>query len=256
LKLTDNLDNTQQIDCPRLRNILTSLHDCDSDPYAPSKIVGKNEILAHLTAYRKEVDRAIHSLPGILSGVSCANVIQISMSLIWHIDGLKAALVDALLKEGYHGGNRQNIGPTTQHNPMTVVHKPNHTTYDRQYEHTVPVTGPITADPRDGQHHIYEAIKPLPMDRPIAPTPVIPSNYGYRENDTHNSQIANMSRYYSDPYDNQYNGTSGHHTPTASYQGYTNVPPPPIGSHYHNTDNGMQNATHHNVAQPNSMNPQ
>jgi hypothetical protein len=215
-------------------------------PPASPKIVDKTEILAHLSAFRRDIDRSIHALPGIVSGVSCANVIQISMSLIWHIDGLKAALVDAMLKEGISIGENGNNEPSVpQYNPITVVHKITPTPYERQYEHQNPVD-PLITNTREGQHHIYEAIKPVPIGRPIAPAPVVHSNYFYNEHVTNNSrQNANPSQHYSNSYDMRYHGANHHVPSTSHYPGYNHTYPPANNG---NSDNGNTSSTPHNVA--------
>jgi hypothetical protein len=64
--------------------------------------VRRAEIIEHLTNFRIEVDRAIHALPGILMGVSCAGVIQASIHLNWHIEHLRGNLIETMLREGYN----------------------------------------------------------------------------------------------------------------------------------------------------------
>lgn len=54
----------------------------------------------HLNNFRRDIDRYVHAMPGVLLGVSCADVIQVAMSLQWYIDNLKGALIEAMLAEG------------------------------------------------------------------------------------------------------------------------------------------------------------
>lgn len=64
-----------------------------------SRTVRRSEIIAHLNNFRVNVDKAIHALPGVILGVSCANVIQASIHLTWLIEQLKGALIEAMLRE-------------------------------------------------------------------------------------------------------------------------------------------------------------
>ena len=74
------------------------------------RTVRRAEIVEHLTDFRMNVDRAIHALPGVLLGVSCAGVIQASMHLTWHIEHLRGSLIEAMLREGYNPINNSENG--------------------------------------------------------------------------------------------------------------------------------------------------
>ncbi len=86
--------------------------------------VRRSEIIEHLTNFRIEIDRAIHALPGILLGVSCAGVIQASIHLNWHIEHLRGSLIEAMLREGYNplGISERDRRPSQSLSESTTTH--------------------------------------------------------------------------------------------------------------------------------------
>ena len=90
--------------------------------------VRRSEIIQHLTNFRVEVDKAIHALPGILMGVSCAGVIQASIHLNWHIEHLRGNLIEAMLRDGYNPLGEINEGvlltPESNNTPINPIRGP------------------------------------------------------------------------------------------------------------------------------------
>ena len=88
----------------------------------------------HLNNFRRDIDRYIHAMPGVLLGVSCADVIQVAMSLNWYIDNLKGALIEAMLAEGLSPVRDSDAisGPLRMHqSPITST--PIRGQYHQQY---------------------------------------------------------------------------------------------------------------------------
>lgn len=82
----------------------------------PCQMTNRHDIINHLNNFHREVNRYIHTLPGIILNIPTTNVIQASMTLNWYIECLKNSLIDVMLKEGIgpHGDNVV-LTPRNQH---------------------------------------------------------------------------------------------------------------------------------------------
>jgi hypothetical protein len=65
-----------------------------------TRTVKRHEIIDHLRQFRQDIDGYIYTLPGIIMGIPCTDVINMSLNLTRHIELLKGALIEAMLREG------------------------------------------------------------------------------------------------------------------------------------------------------------
>ena len=188
-----------------------------------TRTVKRSEIVEHLTNFRRDVDRYIHALPGILLGVPCAHVIQAAMTLVWHLDQTKAALIDAMVREGLNpvgegdlavghhrsqsnsnDANRVPYHAYTGHAGHHVFTGHSHVTH----AHTVPTTATTPLTTQAVQYHNFETARPQPVGRAAAPTPAARLYLSTGEQVVPDRPVRSVevSQHYADPYANRYPG--------------------------------------------------
>jgi hypothetical protein len=95
--------------------------------HMPAHTIRRTDMIALLTNLRTEVDRAIHNMPGVLLGVSFANVIQSAMHLNWSIEYLKGSLIETMVHERHNpfpDGEERPVRPQISHSVDRILHSP------------------------------------------------------------------------------------------------------------------------------------
>ena len=173
------------------------------------RTVNRTEIIEHLTNMRVDIDKSIHALPGILLGVSCASVIQTAMALVWHIDVLKGALVEAMLREGLNPfGEGEASGSTIR--PRRAAGAGSRADYpplQRTGGHTIHHPTVQLANPTVNAHVAYDQSRTQTMGPPANQTSSrsYPSTGEQIVPDRPPGTI-NISQHYADPYALNYVG--------------------------------------------------
>ena len=136
------------------------------------RTVRRSEIVEHLTNFRISVDKAIHALPGVMLGVSCANVIQSSMNLTWHIEHLRGSLIEAMMREGYNPLSSENVVQSTSQLANGATSTTRGSSVPRSYPREIghnPVGPPYSAPPsghistNDHIRHVRHLQVPVPV---------------------------------------------------------------------------------------------
>ena len=204
--------------------------------------VRRTEIIEHLTNFRCEVDKSIHALPGIMLGVSCASVIQTSMALIWHIDVLKGALIEAMLREGLNplGDGNVTNETTRPRQPATTGSRTDYPPLQRANGHTLLHSSVRIADPAVNSHVAYDPARSQVTIQAVTQPPAARYYHSTGEQVVPDRPPGNVTvtPHYTDPYATNYSGYGDQSVPSnADLSRYRPTPASSTYSHdYHTVD--------------------